>query len=231
MKKIILAGLMLSTSCSFAERLYVGGQVGYNSVNHNYQPEFVQDTTITANTNHNGTGVTGGIFGGYGHCFGDNVYGGFELYYFGNNNSNSELISTSIDTSNIIRTFSANQKLKFSYGAAIKPGYYITQDILVYGALAFVRSKFSGNYAINYSNGTATSLGPFSQYASGWGFGGGAEVNLSLNTGIRLEFIHTRYTDYGISNFPDSAISARFKPNSNQINLGFVYSFGDGFIS
>ncbi len=231
MKKLLILGLCLASSTIYADRFYAGLQAGYNTVQikSDYIP--INGVTLNQSTSTKSKGLIGGVFLGYSHCFGNNVYGAVELRYFANNNSRNQNAILITDNNNVTHTILFSHKLKHSYGIAFKPGYYLTTNLLIYADFGYMRSRFGGDSPISFSNGAPTIFNSYSANTNAYTFGGGVEYNLTNDLGLRFEYFHAKYTSYGVQNFPDISFVPHFIPTTDQFNLGFVYSFGNNFIS
>lgn len=189
--------------------LYAGGQIGHGAFQSDdiglrpdaAAPNFQLSVTRA------GQGVTGGVFGGYGHQFGD--------FYVG---AEAELEISSADW-NIERDpngriYSVEKGL--SVGGSLRAGYVINDSILAYGRAGIVGTEVDTDYT--FAGVTASSQ----EFLAGVRFGGGVEIGLDQNSSIRLDYTRTTYDDHSIDH---PAGTELFDTSENLFRVGYTYRF------
>lgn len=206
-KKIIIVSAILASSSSiaFADAApYVGASLGMNVNNFKFN-NAARDTQ----TRFNSSGLTGGLFAGYGATVQHNIYlGGEGFVNTGSLRSSSKVIDANGTTDRI--------KMTYSYGLDFVPGYKVTDDTMVYAKAGVVRTRFTLNQTP--VSGSTLASGTTSNSVTGGQLGLGAQTDLNKNIGLRGEFIHTAYNSF-------SAYGNKIKPRNNQFNIGLAYKF------
>jgi outer membrane immunogenic protein len=203
-KKIVIASAILvaTSTVALAEGApYVGVNVGLNNNTSNFK-------NTAGNTSHlNSSGVTGGLFAGYGATVSQNIYLGGEAFLNGGSMSSSTK-TTSLGITDKLKT-------TYSYGVDFIPGYKVTDTTMVYAKAGLVRTRFK---LTQNPTPTSTGQGTAENTVTGGQLGLGLQTDLTKNVGVRGEFVHTSYNSF-------TAYGNRIKPANNQVNFGLVYKF------
>jgi opacity protein-like surface antigen len=233
-KKIALFGAAACfavTTAASATGLYVGAGLGYQTtktdVNTTAPSTVVAGTTDTTSNDFHGDGINGTLFVGYGFCANQNIWLGLEF--------NGELSSTKHSQNSVTNvaagttlTVSTEHKLRGGYGLSFRPGYFVTDNTKVYGVLGWQRGRFQTTSTVAIT-GLGTATGRTNTWENGFRYGGGMEVNLTNQLGLRAEFTQTRYktrTNTVAVGAVGNA-TARIKDYSNQAMVDLVWTIGD----
>ncbi|WP_018174077.1 MULTISPECIES: outer membrane protein [unclassified Thioalkalivibrio] len=178
---------------------YVGGQIGGAS--------YDIDTSVSgvgSLSGLSGTGVTGGIFAGYGGVSDGGVYGGIEI------DAQAEDADASVSIDGEGR---ASVEARHSYGVTGRIGGLVSDNVLVYGLLGYqrtdVRSRVRGPAFDNASE---------TDHISGPRIGAGVEVQRDDNWFMRGE---VSYTAYSSESYGDLNID----PGATRVQFGIGYRF------
>jgi len=218
------ACLAVSTAAS-AAGLFVGADLGYQQLRENTNPMTVTNgaNVVRANLNPLGNGFRGGVFAGYGWCAGEGWYIAPELKFSGASSATSDSVAL---TGGIANTISFNQKLRYNFNVSVKPGYYVYDNTMLYARVGWSNARITSNVT-----DTATALNVTdNRNVNGWEVGGGVEVNLTGQLGVRGEFIHTEYSHYTWTSTNAAATTTAAtteRPFSNEVNLGLVWTIGN----
>lgn len=220
MKPIFLASTFLSTVLCLGAApsqaapfngAYAGVQGGYERIDNN--ASFTGGLIGTATGNM--SGISGGIFAGYGKSF-NQLYLGAEAE--GNLSGASD--------SSLLQNASVTSKRQGDVGASIRAGFFPINNVLVYGRAGLVASKFEYSVTGNLLPGVAVT-GNNNEWFSGWRLGAGTEAAISGNWLARLDWSYTDYGDKkaaiavnGVSN-----TTAKISPTGNTFRMGVAYAF------
>lgn len=242
LKKFALFGaaacLAVSGSAS-AQGLYIGAGVGgtglMNQVS-NYSnsltlPFDVTSTHAGLNTgsaNFAKTGFSGDVFAGYVFCVGNGFVLAPELKgSFTNTKQNDSITAGGTITVpgyapvTLSDTDTFSQKVSGSFNVSLRPGYYVTDNTMIYGRVGYSWTKFNTTYTDSLSTVSLNN----SKTRGGWAVGGGIEVNLTGQLGLRGDYVYTRYSNFTMTNSVNQ--SATFKPSTNSLTVGLVYTIGN----
>lgn len=147
---------------------YVGGQVGYSTIN-------VDVTTSAGSADDDMEGFGGGGFVGFGGTNG-NLYGSIE----------AEVGYDGASWSTVSGGLTVDVEAQLTYGVGFRIGGIVAENLLIYGRLGWVRTN---------TELTVTSLGSADQDFDGFRIGGGVEGMLADNFGVRGEYTYTMYED------------------------------------
>ncbi|MDG4867618.1 outer membrane beta-barrel protein [Guyparkeria sp. 1SP6A2] len=158
-------------------------------------------------------GASAGVFAGYGWQW-DRIYLGVEL---GAENSAAEWNHARQPTG---RNFSVEQKGGQSLSARL--GYQLDNGTLLYARLGKARSQFNYRYVkgendLNDINRDASEIGTR--------FGLGAEVPMTPNTFVRLDYNRTDYGDISFNTTHANTDTVRLDNETDQFRLGVGYRF------
>src|ERR1022692_4110965 len=186
--------LAAGAGASDFDGFYVGGSLGEGSDDYK-----LSDTGsgalagISFNNDMGASGITEGLFAGYGKRFG-NLYAGLEAEGdIANTESNTTL--TDGGTSVFIKL-----KHKYDYGAAVRAGVFPLENTLLYGKVGVLWGRFEDE-AVNDT-----------QTLAGAQFGLGAETALNSNTTLRADWT---YVDYKSASYTSSVQTGSGSPTSN----------------
>lgn len=190
---------------------------------------------LSATSRNSGIGGLGGIFFGYSWQFQDFSMG-LEAFANGEGSNSRQTIFNADNRAD--RNFIAEERLKGVYGVSIKPGYLVNEKAKLYAKAGWVNGRFSvqGTEAgfIGTSVSQATS-GTLSQWLSGWQLGMGAEIFVTPNLALNMEYNHIRYKkrtfdsvsaalSEPIFNLTQKTV-ASYRPQSNNVLVGITYYF------
>ncbi len=189
---------------------YVGVQVGHGTlVSRNIgprpnaaAPNFVLDVTRA------GQGLTGGLFAGYGHTFGDLYLGVEGEVELSNANWNIERDPTG-------RIYSVEKKELV--GGAVRAGYVLNDSVLLYLRGGVVGTDFQNEYRTG-GGGVVDQ----SEFQVGARYGGGVEFALDETFRMRLDYTRSAYPGYTVT-YGGGADT--FDNDENLFRLGIAYGF------
>ena len=197
MKKLILAGTALLTgtviavpaSAEIFNGLYIGAQAGYDK-----NAVHVDGSGVHIN---NKSDLAYGVMAGLDLKVSPNIVAGVEADMSLNSNDFNFSDGTTIIDGKAKRTFSATGRL----------GYLLADRILFYGRAGYANESF------RFSDSLSTTKHNF----DGFKYGGGVEVGLLPNLGVRLEYTHTNYND---GSAPVTSTATTFSPDTSRVMLG-----------
>ncbi len=215
--KKLLTGLLVGTSALMAfsmsanaqsdfDGAYIGAQIGFGKTSAvaKYDPGTSGNAAFSGSDSANG--LNGGIFAGYGKIINDKFWLGGELAYS----------RSSADYSDGDGTVSLSIEQNETWEIGLRSGYLVQDDVLIYGRLGFVKTKFD----LNATDGTNSFSG--SETLNGVRFGLSGERIVKDNLSLRLEASYTNYEDYSVS---DSATQEKATLDSDEILLRIGTSF------
>ncbi len=204
----LVAFSLPATAQSVFDGAYIGAQIGMGqtSADGNYEPGTSGNSAFSFSDDENG--LNGGIFAGYGKNIYQNFWLGGEFAY---SRSDAEY---KYDDGTVNGKIEQNE----TWEIALRPGYLIQPETMVYGRLGLVKTNFDA-YA---SDGTTTISGD--KTLDGVRFGLGVEHSLENNFSIRLDASYTNYEDYSIS---DSTTQEKVSIDGDEklIRIGIAYRF------
>ncbi len=188
---------------------YVGVQGGHGTLESDntgprpnaIAPVFIFDAVRS------GQGFTGGGFAGFGHQFGD-IYLGVE--------ADAEVSNAdwNIERDPEGRIYSVDKE--WSVGASARAGYVLNDAVLLYGRAGVVGTQFQTNYEIGANDVKQDDFKP------GLRVGGGAEIAVSDNATVRLDYTRTEYESYTV----DYNVGVdKFRNAENLFRVGVAYRF------
>lgn len=185
--------------------LFMGGNLGYGLLSsRNEGPRSGGSTLLADRGSHGGTG---GVFGGYGIVFG-NMYAGAE------GEGELSYADWNIDRDPEGRLYSARKD--WTVGGAVRLGYIVNGNTLLYGKAGPVISHVSSEYSEGANNVSQN------DNLSGLRVGGGIEVASGDASFVRMDYTYTEYEDYEVNY---SSGTDGFKPTETMMRLGFGYRF------
>lgn len=197
-----------ATAQSIFDGAYVGAQIGLGSTS----VDVDYDRGTTGNTswseNDSETGLNGGIFFGYGQELYNKFWLGAELAYSKSNADDKGTIS------GIDYKIEQNETQEL----AIRPGYLIQPETLIYGRLGWVRTNFESS-----ATDRTTSFSADDNF-NGIRLGVGAEHALKDNFSIRLEASYTNYKDDSYTNSTTQE-KVSYDLDEKLIRIGIAYRF------
>ena len=188
---------------------YAGFQLGHGTLqsdNTGPRPN-ATSTNFILDTTRAGQGFTGGVFAGYG-IQANGLYIGGEV--------EAELSSANwnIERSPEGRVYSI--KKKNTIGAALRLGYLLNDNVLIYLRGGPVRSEFEVDYR---TSGTSAFDNPT---LDGIRFGAGIEFAIAQNTHARLDFTQT---DYDPNSITYGASTDSFDTSERTFRIGLTRKF------
>lgn len=168
----------------------IGGTYGFS----NY------DTTLSGNKT---------TFGGRG--FGGSIFGGYDLLamgkmYFG---INGFFNFSGVDGSGSAASTRLQNDIRYSFGAAVEPGYAVASNLNVFGRVGYA--------GVNMKLNAGTSK---TETKGSWVFGLGSEFGVTSNIGIR-----TSYTYYLIGDVKNVTNTTKIEPSYGEFMVGVNYHF------
>jgi len=183
---------------------YAGVLAGYESFNAKSTDTGIGSLAgLSSSGNYGATGTTGGIFAGYGKEFGKFYLGAEAEASLGNA---QEKTNITLGNSYVY----TDVQHKYDYGLSIRPGFLVSDNLLLYTRIGFVRSRFD-------DNATDTNVN-----LNGLRLGLGTEFALSNNLNARLDWV---YTNYQSNNYSDAYQISKTDTSSNAFRVGLAYHF------
>jgi len=217
---LIASGLLVGMAASptFAATPFDGPYLGLQ-LGHSVHDIKVTSTTSTISSNTEGisaSGADGGLYTGWGTKISPTTYGGVEAEY-----SWSGAEHTTTETELGFGTSTANIKEKYNYGLSARLGWLPTSSTMLYGRAGWQRTN------IDYSGSLTGGEGNFSyntnQDHDGWRLGAGAEVALTSDWLLRLDYAHTWYNDETLT--PVAGFSMKLEPQHDVFRVGIAHQF------
>ncbi|MFT4059821.1 MAG: outer membrane beta-barrel protein [Legionella sp.] len=209
---------LLSTSPCFSG-FYLGAGVGPEGLhfNQNAHAKLIGTFDVIDRNSFSGIGVFGTLFGGYGLTIYDNFYVAIE----GNGNlssveyklTNKEYIHHTLSKT----TFT----VKNSEGVSLLPGYFLSENTLVYGRIAYA----NGRVKIHESDPTIKSA---TKNSNGLRYGIGIRHNWTDRWTVMMDYSQINYQNIHSFVFePFGRVSKKttITPNTAQIAFGIIYNF------
>ena len=150
--------------------------------------------------------AVGQLLAGYSHRFDNSNFNLAGDIYYNIGNSHSGMLQGGL----------LNSKLKNTYGLAIEPGYYLTEETLGYLKLGVQRGKTELYDTENFWNGSSS--------ANGFVYGAGIKQLVASNIYAGIEFTHT---NYGNKNFGVDAFGLTSQQSTQTLGLvtaGYLFN-------
>lgn len=150
--------------------------------------------------------AVGQLLAGYSHRFDNSNFNLAGDIYYNIGNSHSGMLQDGV----------LNSKLKNTYGLAIEPGYYLTEETLGYLKLGVQRGKTELYDTQNFWNGSSS--------ANGFVYGAGIKQLVASNIYAGIEFTHT---NYGNKNFGEGAFGLTSQQSTQTLGLvtaGYLFN-------
>ena len=229
MKKIAVFAFAIlgSVSAWAVNGPYVGVGLGYADAIFNHDSTVSTEVTYMGTlsdsswtkTNDTASGFQGQFFAGYAYDINKFRLGG-EVFFQGPKIRHSNIAS---DGDRDVYSFD------YAYGINFVPGYYITDTSLLYLKIGAVRGAFELYDNEDYSVGANRIIDIFDKgyYSNGLNLGLGAEMYVTKNIGIKLEYLYTRYDEkkFSSGNYPGATTVINIRPKIRTIMLGVDYQF------
>jgi opacity protein-like surface antigen len=199
--------------------IYMGAQIGHGALNVR-NDAIHMDSGVSSNytADFSGTGVTSGLFAGYGHAF-HNIYAALELNV---EDSHSSFDKTRENPSGGGgRNWSVDKK--GGYGASMRLGYILPSSALLYGRVGVVRTQFNTTY--DKGSSASNCCIDRSDTKSGLRYGAGAEIPATENIFWRIDYTYTDYGSYGFTTAQAQPDTANFKNSESLTSLGIGLRF------
>ena len=202
---ISLVGTASAQNSAF-EGFYVGAQAGWSSIDGDLTVTGVGSGSDTAD------GFGGGGYVGFGGTNGK-LYGGIEaeLGYDGAEWDDSFSVPG-------IGSASAEIEAQLTFGLGFRVGWLATDNILIYGRGAWIRTNAELNALVSLTGIGSVSVSVDEDF-DGFRFGGGVEGKLGDNIGVRGEYTYTLYGDV------DIAPGVNFDADQHLFRVGVAYYF------
>ena len=194
---------------------YVGGGVGYGSVNTDAE----LGIGAVASVDFNSLGSDGATLTAIGGCdiqverF---VFGGFADYSW-HDESTFTLSLTAPGLSTDVATWSAENE--WTIGG--RAGVLLTPDVLAYGLVGYSKMEMSD---ADFLTGTPAALSIKTDEFSGWTMGAGMEAQLAPAVFVRAEYRYTDYDSEKLEIVPGLGLD--MDPDVQVARVGIAYKFG-----
>lgn len=252
MKHYLLCLVLCTFSgASFAQKAFDGFnfQLGIGGTQSQVKASNTEDFTLIPNPNINGATAGASFNGitsaGYSKSF-DNLFKGFNLaanvFYVignqsaGNTNNTTTGVLADDDTLSATEKLSGSFKLKNTWGIALEPGYYISNNLLGYLKFAYVSSTANASLSCyasdsgclgadgSYANNTSYNI---NKTINGIGYGFGGKYQITQNVYGALDFLYVDYSSVSqnISWAGGPVASATFKPQQYMGFMSMGYRF------
>lgn len=175
---------------------YVGAQIGYSVY------DIQEDSPSLSSEGISASGAEGGLYGGWGMKLTPTTYAGIEAEY---NWSGAEHTTTAGSTAVEIEDAD-------NYGISGRLGWLPSSNVMLYGRLGWQRATL--DYTFSDPGGSAA----FDQDHDGFRVGLGAEVAMTSNLLMRMDYAHTMYDDVSFG-------GANFEPDNDVFRVGVGYQF------
>lgn len=217
LRKIWIFTVLLSCPApALSHYFYLGASTGLETADFNQNATIVLPGTFNTkdHTHFSGTGFFGSLFGGHAWTYG--------LYYLAGelnanassvdfNSSNDELINNTVSTT--------HYRIRHSAGLSIIPGYYFTNNTLVYARLGYA----NGNFNISTSD---TSIANINKYLNGIRLGLGIQLAINNRVSASMEYSQTNYQSTSFTQVDGTTTKhTDIAPTSGQFALGLVYRY------
>lgn len=185
---------------------YVGAQVGYSV--YDTKGTFADPGGTLTLDGASASGADGGVYGGWGMLFSPTWYGGLEAEY---NWSGAEHTTTASSGGSVA---TLSYKDKDNYGISARLGWLPSSNVMLYGRAGWQR------LSMDYTAGVA-GLGSSttSEDHNGFRAGVGAEVAMTSNWLMRLDYSHTSYNKKTL----EPGVYA--EPSNDLFRVGLAYRF------
>lgn len=218
-RKILLStafAALIMNSGSFAEAkisgFYAGVHTGYVIANSNVKKQLIAQPKTVRDTNLSGTGMNGGLHGGWGKLFARKIYAGLELTADFSNLKGKEYI-------NDAQAYRTRQEMKDSLGANVRVG------LVMGGSLGYVKvGTISSKWEIQHNfNGLNSQNLKKKKRLTGVNLGVGVDMPMSdrILLGVGYDF-----TSYGKLNFSTPTNTQRIRPQTNLFTVRASFKIG-----
>lgn len=179
-----------------------------------------------------GEGFAGEVFAGYHYRFIERFDLGLEAFY--DRSSNDGDIGFLQSNSLYTRELSGKYKQRWQYGLALKPGYYITDAVLLYGRLGWIKDNIQLSGHIIQTGSLGFFAGSFAsdQDKEGLQLGIGTQIQIINQLHLRLEWDYNSLNNFSNSSQVKSSTGLQFvtyrtafKPKIEQFKLGLSWEF------
>lgn len=188
---------------------YVGAQVGYSVYDIELNASDPPDTASVEGFS--ASGAEGGLYAGWGMKPTPNTYAGIEAEYSW---SGAEHTSTTT-LSGAATTLMVEDEN--NYGISGRLGWLPSSNTMLYVRAGWQRTE------LEYTGSTSgLGSGSLSQDHDGLRLGIGAEVAMTSDWLLRLDYAHTWYGD---ESFTDGTASAKFEPDNDVFRIGIARQF------
>lgn len=230
LKKVIIGTILtLASSMAIADHFsgfYAGIGTGRDTTDFSIDDKagdtYGSEQVIT-HDDQSGKGFFGNIFAGYGRLY-QQFYLGGEI-----NAAVSSLeyhYSANYSFGSIIYQLNRTYDIDSHYGIAIRPGYVLIENVMLYGKLSYLRAHVKTKVVQTDAIGDFLSDAN-SRNISGIGYGFGLEAALSQQWNVRVEYEHVDYNDYTETTVIGAeSDSITITPRSDQFGIALAYRFG-----
>lgn len=195
---------------------YLGAQLGYSvyDIKGTSTDSSVPETATVEGLS--GSGAEGGVYGGWGMKLTPTTYAGIEAEYSW---SGAEHTSSFTDP-----TGSGTAKIedKDNYGISGRLGWLPSSNVMLYGRLGWQRVslEYSGDIS---GVGIGSAAGSTDVDHDGLRLGLGAEVAMTSNWLVRMDYAHTWYQEETLG--ASAAASVKSEPDNDVFRVGVAYQF------
>jgi len=201
MKKLTLAAVLLTgtaitlpAQAEVFNGLYIGAEAGYDK-----DAVHVDGTHVQIN---NKSDLAYGVIAGVDMKVTPHIVAGIE--------GDMSIANNDFNFSDGVTVF--DSKAKRTLGISGRLGYLLANRILLYGRAGYTNGRF------RFRDGLTTTKENF----DGFRYGGGVELAVLPNIGVRAEYTHTNYNSGAA---PVTSTATNFSPNTSRIMLGAAFYF------
>ncbi len=225
----VAAGLLAATAGtaaaqSYGDRnpftgLYIGGQVGYDSVQLNNRsdlPDFSSENGGRL-TGLGSDGIAAGALLGYNFPLSDRFILGVEGTGRWSDASGNTSVTDNTSDSRI------EQGNRWSWGVMGRLGILVSDSTMLYAGGGWGQTRFNTRFINTPSGGSPTTVFDDGITRNAWRVGGGVEVALGGGWAGRLDYTYVNYRGYEVEINP--ANSFVVEPAAHQVSVGASYYF------
>jgi len=190
---------------------YVGAQVGYSvyDIELNTSDPSIPETEAVEGIS--ASGAEGGLYAGWGMKPTPNTYAGIEAEYSWSGVEHTSSITDAGGTATV------KIEDKNNYGISGRLGWLPSSNTMLYVRAGWQRTELEYSGSISGLGG-----GALKQEHDGLRLGVGAEVAMTSDWLLRLDYAHTWYGD---ETFTAGTASAKFEPDNDVFRIGIARQF------
>jgi len=193
----VKAAPMARPACAQFGGWYVGANVGYGYLQHNFQDrDFLAgtvDTGLPRSTQDSNSGVNGGVQAGYNYQTGCTLFGVEADWSWSDTNARSfnsdgdgPVGAVGVDTSSV------SSRMRW-FGTVRARSGVIVDNVLIYATGGFAYANFARSYSIFEDAPATTSTFTWNNTRWGWTAGVGTEWAFAPNWSLKSEVLYMRF--------------------------------------